>query len=116
MEIGVQSMRARKILDTQKVGGNRRGAAAEAGDIRRRPPYPSAMDTRPSIQDDDRYEPQDETTEERTRRLAREDKAIDEALVSAAAGRTVSFEAVREWVNSWDTDHELPPPSSRRPK
>jgi predicted transcriptional regulator len=55
-----------------------------------------------------------ETEAERQHRLAREDVMIDQALASAAAGRTVSFEAVKAWVDSWDTDHELPQPRSGR--
>ena len=64
------------------------------------------MDGAPHLQDD----PPDrsETAEKRQRRLAREDAMIDQALASAAAGRTVSFAAVKAWVDSWDTDQELP--------
>lgn len=43
-------------------------------------------------------------------RLAWEADRIDEALASARAGRVVSREAVRAWVDSWDTPGELPKP------
>ncbi len=36
--------------------------------------------------------------------------AIDEGLADIEAGRTVSAEAVRRWIESLGTDHELPPP------
>jgi len=36
--------------------------------------------------------------------------AIDEGLADIAAGRTVSAEKVRLWIESLGTDHELPPP------
>jgi predicted transcriptional regulator len=39
---------------------------------------------------------------------------IAEARASAAAGRVVSLEAVEAWVDSWDTDHEMPMPRSAR--
>ena len=70
------------------------------------------MDGAPNLQDDSPDRP--ETAEEQQRRLAREDEMVDQALASAAAGRTVSFEAVKAWVDSWDTDHELPQPRSGR--
>ena len=70
------------------------------------------MDGATNLQDDPPDRP--ETEAERERRLAREDAMIDQALASAAAGRTVSFEAVKAWVDSWDTDHELPQPRSGR--
>ena len=56
----------------------------------------------------------DETAEARRQRLAYEAARIDQALASAAAGRTVPFDAVKAWVDSWDTDHELPQPRSGR--
>lgn len=55
----------------------------------------------------------DETAEAR-QRLAYEAARIDQALASAAAGRTVPFDVVKAWVDSWDTDHELPQPRSGR--
>ena len=40
-----------------------------------------------------------------------EARADAEAEADAAAGRVVSHEAVRRWLLSWATDHELPPPA-----
>ena len=51
-----------------------------------------------------------ETPEEREARLAWEGERIREALESAAAGRTVSQEAVNAWIDSLGTKHELPVP------
>ena len=79
---------------------------------RRSAAYLAGMDGAPHLQDDPNEQPG--TAEERERRLASEDAMIDQALASAAAGRTVSFEAVKAWVDSWDTDHELPQPRSGR--
>jgi len=45
-------------------------------------------------------------------RLRREAEMIAEAWADAAAGRVVSLEAVEAWVESWYTDHELPPPAA----
>jgi len=39
-----------------------------------------------------------------------EARADAEAEADAAAGRVVSHEAVRRWLMSWGTEHELPPP------
>jgi hypothetical protein len=58
--------------------------------------------------------PRDETAAEQESRLAREAEMIAEARASVAAGRTVSLEAVTAWVDSWDTDNELPPPHLSR--
>ena len=33
-----------------------------------------------------------------------------EGLASAAAGRTVPYEAVRKWLLSWGSENELPSP------
>jgi predicted transcriptional regulator len=68
------------------------------------------MDTPSFPQDDDRPEIGRETPEERQRRLAWEAEAIKAARASAAAGRLISLEAVEAWIESLDTDHELPPP------
>jgi hypothetical protein len=54
--------------------------------------------------------PRSETAEEKEQRLAREAVMIAEARASVAAGRVVSLEAVTAWVDSWDTENELPPP------
>ena len=37
-------------------------------------------------------------------------RAIREALAEADKGVFVSSEAVNAWMDSWDTDNELPPP------
>ncbi|KAF7597662.1 MAG: CopG family transcriptional regulator [Candidatus Dactylopiibacterium carminicum] len=47
--------------------------------------------------------------------LDREDRRMREtieAIEDAAAGNVVSHEAVSAWIDSWDTDHELPCPGS----
>ena len=67
------------------------------------------MDTTPLTPDADCPEPE-EAPDQRQRRLAWEAEMIDEALADVAAGRLISLEAVEAWVESWDTDHELPPP------
>ncbi|MBF0394388.1 MAG: CopG family transcriptional regulator [Alphaproteobacteria bacterium] len=36
--------------------------------------------------------------------------AILEGLADADAGRTVPHAEVKAWLESWGTDHELPPP------
>jgi predicted transcriptional regulator len=51
-----------------------------------------------------------ETEAARQSRLAREAIMIAEALASVAAGRLVCSEAVDAWIDSLDTDHELPVP------
>jgi RHH-type transcriptional regulator, rel operon repressor / antitoxin RelB len=38
--------------------------------------------------------------------------AIKKGLEDAEAGRVVAHEDVMAWINSWDTDHELPMPQS----
>jgi predicted transcriptional regulator len=55
-----------------------------------------------------------ETEAERQRRIAWEAARIAEARASAAAGRVVSSEEVDAWIDSLDTEHELPPPRSGR--
>jgi predicted transcriptional regulator len=55
-----------------------------------------------------------ETEAERQRRLAWEAERIAEARADIAAGRVVSSEEVDAWIDSLDTDHELPPPRSGR--
>ena len=55
-----------------------------------------------------------ETEAERQGRLAREAELIAKARASAAAGRVVSSEEVDAWIDSLDTDNELPPPHSGR--
>lgn len=46
------------------------------------------------------------TPEEQAEVLA----GIDEGLADIEAGRTVSADAVRRWIESLGTDHELSPP------
>ena len=66
------------------------------------------MDSTSNAQDDlpDRPEP----PEARRLRLAWEAEMIAEARAQVAAGQTISLGAMQAWVDSWDTDHELPPP------
>jgi predicted transcriptional regulator len=66
------------------------------------------MDGAPHPQDDTPDRP--ETAEARRQRLAWEAEQIDQAMADVAAGRLISLEAVEAWVDSWGTDHELPPP------
>ena len=58
--------------------------------------------------------PRLETEPEQQRRLAWEAEMIAKARASAAAGCVVSSEEVDAWIDSLDTDHELPPPRSGR--
>ena len=37
-------------------------------------------------------------------------RRIREGLAAVKAGRVVSHEKVEAWMDSWGTDHELPPP------
>lgn len=37
-------------------------------------------------------------------------QAVRRGLADARAGRVVPHEKVEAWLNSWGTDHELPPP------
>ena len=37
-------------------------------------------------------------------------QAVRRGLSDARAGRVVPHEKVEAWLNSWGTDHELPPP------
>jgi predicted transcriptional regulator len=55
-----------------------------------------------------------ETEAERQRRIAWEADRIAEAQASAAAGRLIPSEEVDAWIDSLDTNHELPPPRSGR--
>ncbi len=56
----------------------------------------------------------EETEAERRDRLAWEAEGIAEADADIAAGRLVDAAAVRAWVESIGTDHELPVPYSGR--
>jgi hypothetical protein len=64
--------------------------------------------------DADHPTPRKETAVAKAQRLAHEAEMIAAARASVMAGRTVSLEAVTAWVDSWDTDNELPPPHSGR--
>ena len=56
-----------------------------------------------------------ESPAERQARLVWEDEMIDQSLTSVETEGVVPFAAVKAWVASWDTDHELPPPRPVRP-
>lgn len=55
-----------------------------------------------------------ETEDERRARLAREAKGIADAEASLAAGLYVDADEIDAWIDSIGTDHELPPPPTRR--
>jgi len=76
--------------------------------------YPFRMPTLGFMTSADFPTPREETAADKEQRLARETQMIADARASVAAGRTVSLEAVTAWVDSWGTDHELPPPHSGR--
>jgi predicted transcriptional regulator len=63
------------------------------------------MDREQPKSDDEAESPAD-----RKRRLELEARLIAEARAEAAAGLTISLEAIWAWVDSWDTENELPPP------
>lgn len=50
------------------------------------------------------FDPEDEDAEER---------ALLEAEADIAAGRTVPWEDVKRWLESWGTPTELPPPECK---
>jgi predicted transcriptional regulator len=52
---------------------------------------------------------------DRQRRVAHEAKLIAEADAEIAAGLFVSEEEVDAWIDSLDTENELPVPSPHRP-
>lgn len=56
---------------------------------------------------------QPDSADARQQRRAREAEMIAEARADVAAGRVVSLDDVEAWVESWGTDHELPPPSTK---
>ena len=71
------------------------------------------MDTAPRIDDHaDTLSP--ETEAERQRRLAWEAEGIAEARAQVKAGLYVDAAEVDAWIDSIGTDHELPPPPTRR--
>ena len=55
-----------------------------------------------------------ETETERQRRLAWEAEMIAEADAEIEAGLYVDSDEVDAWIDSIGTDHELPPPPTRR--
>jgi predicted transcriptional regulator len=55
-----------------------------------------------------------ETEAERQRRLAWEAEMIAEADAEIEAGLYVDADEVDAWIDSIGTDHELPPPPTRR--
>jgi predicted transcriptional regulator len=58
--------------------------------------------------------PPSETEADRKERLAWESQAIEEALRSSEDEGTIPFEEIVAWVDSWDTQSELPPPEPRK--
>ena len=75
--------------------------------------YIASMDTVPRP-DDDSPEPRPETDAERQARLAWETKGIAEARAQLDAGFYVDAAEIDAWIDSIGTDHELPPPPTRR--
>lgn len=58
--------------------------------------------------------PPPETEDERRTRLSWEAKRIAEADAEVAAGLYVDADEIDAWLDSLGTDHELPPPPTRR--
>jgi len=58
--------------------------------------------------------PASEIESERRCRLAREAAGIAEAEAEFAAGLYVDADEIDAWIDSVGTDHELPPPPTRR--
>jgi predicted transcriptional regulator len=71
------------------------------------------MDTVPRP-DDGTPAPRPETEDERQRRLAWEAEMIAEADAEIEAGLYVDSADIKAWIDSIGTDHELPPPPTRR--
>ncbi len=75
--------------------------------------YNTCMDTAPSSADRaDALRP--ETEAERRDRLAWEAEGIAVARADVAAGRVVEAAEVDAWIDSFDSEHELPIPYSGR--
>jgi len=72
------------------------------------------MDTANPTRDESTRASRSETAAARQRRIAHEAELIAQARASAVAGRTVSEEQVDAWIDSLNTDRELPPPRSGR--
>ena len=64
--------------------------------------------------DDNAGAPRPETEADKQRRLAWEAAMIAEADAEIEAGLYVDPDEVKAWIDSVGTDHELPPPSTRR--
>jgi predicted transcriptional regulator len=81
--------------------------------VARRQDYIARMDTTPRPHD-----PADilstENEAERQRRLAWEAEKISEADAELDAGLYVDSAEIKAWIDSIGTDHELPPPPTRR--
>jgi predicted transcriptional regulator len=71
------------------------------------------MDTTPR-RDDDALDPRPETEAERRARLAWEAEGLAEARAELDAGLYVDADEIDAWIDSIGTDHELPPPPTRR--
>lgn len=71
------------------------------------------MDTTPP-RDRPARTPRPETETERKRRLAWEAEKIAEARAELEAGLYVDAAEMDAWIDSLDTDHELPPPPTRQ--
>lgn len=56
----------------------------------------------------------DRAAEEEREREARMLAGVDEAIAQLDAGLGIPGEEIEAWVESWDTDNELPPPQPRR--
>ena len=41
-------------------------------------------------------------------------KAVQEGITSLDAGYYIPHEEIEAWIDSWDTDYELPPPEPKR--
>ncbi len=81
--------------------------------IARRQDYIARMDTAP--RPGDRGDaPRPETEAERQARLAWEAEGVAAAEASLAAGLYVDADDIDAWIDSIGTDHELPPPPTRR--
>lgn len=42
------------------------------------------------------------------------DPASERAALHSRLGIGIPFDEIRAWVESWDTDHERPPPEARK--
>jgi predicted transcriptional regulator len=71
------------------------------------------MDTVP-LPADSTHAAHPETEAERQSRLAWESEGIAAADASLAAGLYVDADDIDAWIDSIGTDHELPPPPTRR--